>query len=238
MGETKDAAQPPPAGTWAKLKTLRNRIWRRLRKLRRRKERPRWTEAVKVPACPEGWIVAPPDFVGIGAQRSGTSWWYAGIEAQPQVVRVPKRRKELHYFNRFWEGVVPPDMASQYESMFPRPPGSLAGEWTPRYLYDYWSIPLLREAAPETRLLVLLRDPVARYRSGLAFAVNRARRSGSPTRSGVAFTPSSFIMSSGSSLETRYWCSNSRPASESPYESSAAPVNTWELTPPTGYLPR
>jgi hypothetical protein len=182
MGETKDAAQPPPAGTWAKLKTLRNRIWRRLRKLRRRKERPRWTEAVKVPACPEGWIVAPPDFVGIGAQRSGTSWWYAGIEAQPQVVRVPKRRKELHYFNRFWEGVVPPDMASQYESMFPRPPGSLAGEWTPRYLYDYWSIPLLREAAPETRLLVLLRDPVERYRSGLAFAVNRARRSGSPAR--------------------------------------------------------
>lgn len=168
---------------WAKLKTLRNRIWRRIRKpFRRRKERARWAESVKVPECPEGWTIAPPDFVGIGAQRSGTSWWYSGIEAQPQVVRVPKRRKELHYFNRFWSGEVPSDLASEYHSLFPRPPGQLAGEWTPRYMYDYWAVPLLREAAPDTRLLVLLRDPVERYRSGLAFAVNRARRAGTPPR--------------------------------------------------------
>jgi hypothetical protein len=184
MGETHQAPQPPPRGTWAKLRTLRNRIWRKIRKLlfRRRKERPRWTETVKIPECPEGWSTGPPDFVGIGAQRSGTSWWYAGIEAQPQVVRVPKRRKELHYFNRFWTGEVPADVAGTYHRLFPRPAGSLAGEWTPRYMYDFWSVPLLREAAPETRLLVLLRDPVERYRSGLAFAVNRARRSGSPAR--------------------------------------------------------
>ena len=184
MGETHEPPQPPPPGTWAKLRTLRNRIWRRVRKLvwRRRKERPRWTEAVKIPQAPEGWSTGPPDFVGIGAQRCGTSWWYGGIEAQPQVVRVPKRRKELHYFNRFWDGQVPADLAATYHSLFPRPPSSLAGEWTPRYMYDFWSIPLLREAAPETRLLVLLRDPVERYRSGLAFAVNRARRSGSPAR--------------------------------------------------------
>jgi hypothetical protein len=167
---------------WAKLKTLRNRIWRRIRKLRRRKERARWAEPLKVPECPDGWSTGPPDFVGIGAQRAGTSWWYAGIEAHPQVVRVPKRRKELHYFNRFWDGEVPPDLASSYHSLFPRPPGSLAGEWTPRYMNDYWSLPLLHRAAPDTRLLVLLRDPVERYHSGLAFAVNRARRAGSPVR--------------------------------------------------------
>src|SRR5947207_982402 len=53
----------------------------------------------------------------------------------------------------------------------PRPklmPGQLVGEWTPRYLPDFWSISLLHKAAPGARLLVMLRDPVARYRSAAA----------------------------------------------------------------------
>jgi hypothetical protein len=42
----------------------------------------------------------------------------------------------------------------------------MAGEWTPSYMLHAWVPPLLRRAAPEARLLVLLRDPVARFRSG------------------------------------------------------------------------
>jgi len=143
---------------------------------------PRWAEPLEVPECPEGWHVGPPDFVGIGAQRSGTSWWYRGIEAHPGVVRIKGQRKELHYFNRFWDGEVPPDFARTYASLFPRPPGTISGEWTPRYMHDYWSLPLLREAAPDARVLVILRDPVERYRSGAARMVRLAEETGRPLR--------------------------------------------------------
>jgi hypothetical protein len=35
-------------------------------------------------------------------------------------------------------------------------------------MYDIWTPRLLARAAPDTRLLVLLRDPIERYRSALA----------------------------------------------------------------------
>jgi hypothetical protein len=38
-----------------------------------------------------------PDFIGIGAQKAGTTWLYQNLRAHPQVY-MP--RKELHYFNR------------------------------------------------------------------------------------------------------------------------------------------
>ena len=143
---------------------------------------PRWAEPIEVPECPPEWRTGPPDFVGVGAQRSGTSWWYRGIEAHPEVVRIKGQRKELHYFNRFWDGDVPADFADRYASLFPRPAGKLSGEWTPRYMHDYWSLPLLREAAPGARILVILRDPVERYRSGAARMVRLAEEAGRPLR--------------------------------------------------------
>ncbi len=38
-----------------------------------------------------------PDFIGIGAQKAGTTWLYENFQAHPQIY-MP--RKELHYFNR------------------------------------------------------------------------------------------------------------------------------------------
>jgi len=143
---------------------------------------PRWAQPLEVPECPPGWRTGPPDFVGIGAQRSGTSWWYRGIETHPNVVRIKGQRKELHYFNRFWSGEVPDDFAATYHSLFPRPEGSINGEWTPRYMHDYWSVPLLREAAPDARVLAILRDPVERYRSGATRMVRLAEERGRPLR--------------------------------------------------------
>jgi hypothetical protein len=104
----------------------------------------------------------------VGAQRAGTSWWYRTIELHPRVVRVEGQAKELHYFDRFWGGDPPADFVESYHRLFPRPEGHVTGEWTPRYMYDFWSLRLLAQAAPDARILVLLRDPVERYRSGLA----------------------------------------------------------------------
>ena len=127
------------------------------------------------PLVPPGWRTGPPDFVGIGAQRAGSTWWHrTAIEPHPAV--APAQIKEVHYFDRFWNGRVPDEFASEYHRFFPRPEGTIAGEWTPRYIYDHWSLRLLREAAPEARILVILRDPVERFRSGLAMMQRRGTR--------------------------------------------------------------
>ena len=131
------------------------------------------------PPTPPGWSTGPPDFVGVGAQRSGSSWWYRfAIEAHPRVTRVEGQLKEVHYFDRFWNGDVPADLVERYHSFFPTPAGAITGEWTPRYMHDHWSIRLLHQAAPETRVLVILRDPIERFRSGIAGRGRMALRRG------------------------------------------------------------
>ncbi|MBM3671150.1 MAG: sulfotransferase domain-containing protein [Actinobacteria bacterium] len=118
------------------------------------------------PTCPDGWTTAPPDFVGVAAQRSGTTWWYHLIESHPQVVKRD-RLKELHYLTKFWNRPFTDVDAAAYELWFPRPPGHVAGEWSPGYLSHFWVPGLLHRAAPDAKILVLLRDPVERFRSGL-----------------------------------------------------------------------
>jgi hypothetical protein len=83
------------------------------------------------------------------------------------VVRIAKPGKELHYFDRFWSGGPPADFVEGYHALFPRPEGAITGEWTPRYMVDFWSMRLLHEAAPQARLLIMLRDPIERLRSGI-----------------------------------------------------------------------
>jgi hypothetical protein len=121
------------------------------------------------PPIPSGWHTGPPDFVGVGAQRSGSSWWFRfAVESHPSVVRMEDQLKELHYFDRFWDGTVPPDFAESYHRFFPRPEGTITGEWTPRYMFDFWSMRLLHRAAPAAKILVILRDPIERFLSGFS----------------------------------------------------------------------
>ena len=121
-----------------------------------------------IPECPPGWRTGPPDFVGVGAQRSGSTWWYGLVTAHPQVSVVPGTRQELHYFDGFWHDGFTDEDARRYQRYFPRPAGTITGEWTPRYMYDALSPRLLAAAAPDARVLVILRDPVERYRAQCA----------------------------------------------------------------------
>jgi SAM-dependent methyltransferase len=127
-----------------------------------------WHQQVEPPPCPDGWKTGPPDFVGIGAQRSGTSWWYDAVLRRHPRVQSSLAGKELHYFDWYVGGEVDPDFVERYHALFPRPDGVITGEWTPRYMADLWSMRLLREAAKDARLLVILRDPVERFRSAAA----------------------------------------------------------------------
>jgi hypothetical protein len=137
--------------------------------LRRRVRVGGWPPYVRatVPVAPSGWVAAPPDFVGVGAQKAGTTWWYALLTSHPGVSTPPGRRKELHYFDRFWDQPFSAADARRYHSFFPRPAGGTAGEWTPRYMVDFWTPALLHEAAPSSKILVMLRDPFERFCSGV-----------------------------------------------------------------------
>jgi hypothetical protein len=126
----------------------------------------------QAPAIPPGWTPAPPDYVGVGTARSGTTWWDALIQAHPRVSRLPRTPKEVHFFDERWTGLRDSDDIA-YHRYFARPEGQLSGEWTPGYMLDVWTPPLLRQVAPNARLLVLLRDPVERFRSGRTLAENR-----------------------------------------------------------------
>ena len=129
--------------------------------------RPLVDPARAAPAVPSGWVIGPPDFVGVGAQRCGTSWWCSLLLDHPGVSRPAEAPKEVHFFDRFCGEPFEDAHADEYASHFPKRPGTVTGEWTPRYLFDFWAPPLLARAAPDARILVLLRDPVERYRSGI-----------------------------------------------------------------------
>ena len=127
------------------------------------------------PALRPGEIAGTPDFVGIGVQKAGTTWWYALLAAHPDVSSRQDIHKERHFFDRFATTAFTSAEIARYHGWFPRRPGTLAGEWTPDYFSSPWVAPLLARAAPEAKLLLLLRDPVDRFRSGLDHAARSGR---------------------------------------------------------------
>ena len=110
----------------------------------------------------------PPDFVGIGVQKAGTTWWYELLLQHPGIASPEGIHKERHFFDRFGSESFGKAEIDRYSGWFPRRRGELAGEWTPDYSAQPWTPRLLKQAAPDTRLLLMLRDPVERFRSGLA----------------------------------------------------------------------
>lgn len=128
-------------------------------------------QAAEPPRCPDGWDVGPPHFVGVGAQRSGTTWWHGLITTHPGVCfERGTHVKEVHFFDTLGDrAALSPEDVERYHRYFPRPQGGLrVGEWTPRYMQDPWVVGQLAQAAPRAQVLMLLRDPVDRFASGFS----------------------------------------------------------------------
>jgi hypothetical protein len=115
----------------------------------------------------------PPDFIGVGATGTGSTWWMRMLLAHPEIRGPQPRRSSLHFFDRFCVAEMTDDDVAAYHGHFPRAPGTIAGEWTGRYMLDGWTPPLLKRAAPDAKLLVMLMDPIARYRG--VFAIRREK---------------------------------------------------------------
>jgi hypothetical protein len=119
-----------------------------------------------------------PAWVGIGAQRSGTTWFTEMLCRHPQVALPPGERdredggKEVHFFDRFGADLWTPAHGAAYRGLFPR--GRCSGEFTPAYLRCPWVPSLLRASCDEEPVIfVLLRDPVERYRSAMRWYAGR-----------------------------------------------------------------
>lgn len=121
------------------------------------------------PAAPDTSAVA---WLGIGAQRSGTTWFTDLLTQHPQVGLGLNGKKEQHLLHKVGDGVEP---ASAYLDLFPED-GVRRGEWTPQYL-RHSSAPAIaaRLLGPDVPVLVLLRDPVDRFVSALRLAATRAK---------------------------------------------------------------
>jgi hypothetical protein len=97
-----------------------------------------------------------PDFMGIGAQRAGTTWLYENLRAHEELF-LPDV-KELHYFNRNFHCPL-----RSYAQKFQHARGRFKGEITPAYgILPANRIQLIHMLMPELRLILILRDPVER----------------------------------------------------------------------------
>lgn len=106
--------------------------------------------------------------------HSGTRWWLDLLLEHPSIEPRKWSEMELNFFNEFCTREMTDADVASYHSRFPRRPGRIAGEWTPRYLFDPWTPNLLHRAAPEAKLLVLVSDPIERYRTTLARKLSKA----------------------------------------------------------------
>lgn len=102
-----------------------------------------------------------PDFIGLGAQRSGTAWLYNCLDEHPALC-LPE--KEVNYFvhdDKFRRG------SEWYIARFKScGADQLAGEMSSLYLHHPDAPRRIHDHNPDVRLIVSLREPVDRAYSG------------------------------------------------------------------------
>lgn len=122
--------------------------------------------APRAPAQRLGSVL--PDFLVIGAQRAGTSLLHQILLTHPEVY-VPRRRKEVHYFDWYFERG-----ADWYRGFFPSAAEAARfraiGEATPDYLATPEAPERIHALLPGCRLIVILRNPVDRAYSWYLYA--------------------------------------------------------------------
>jgi hypothetical protein len=100
-----------------------------------------------------------PTFLGIGAMRAGTSWLFVQLRNHKDV--YISEQKELNFFNDFYDRGI-----GWYCSHFPSAKESLKyraiGEITPTYMDDPDAASRIHVHVPNSRFIVMLRNPVDR----------------------------------------------------------------------------
>ncbi len=105
------------------------------------------------------------DFIGVGAQKSGTSWVYACLYEHPEICAPVK---EIHFFSRprFEKG------KDWYENHFRNcDQTKKKGEFSTSYLYSEVTALRIQEMYPDAKLIAILRNPgdraLSQYRNAI-----------------------------------------------------------------------
>ncbi len=113
-----------------------------------------------------------PDFVIIGAMKSGTTSLFRWLKAHSECDLCPM--KETHFFSRNWDRGL-----SWYEGLFCEiEADKVTGEASPSYTHPDNSelvAERLYSTFPNTRILYVIRDPIDRMRSEFRHEVQRNR---------------------------------------------------------------
>ena len=109
-----------------------------------------------------------PDFLGIGAQKAGTTWLYENLGKHPEIAFPAE--KEVHFWDKREDRP-----AAEWLDLFPAEETRKQGEITPSYGFlDAGVIREIRELCPELRLFYSIRNPVERAWSSALMALERA----------------------------------------------------------------
>ena len=125
---------------------------------------------IRVAGSASAGLRPPPDFLVIGTKRGGTTSLWQMLLSHPQVMpMVPeaKNLKSSQFFTeefrrgpRWFAGHFPTSWARQRHAQ--RVGLSVVGEASPNYLWDPRVPERVHALLPDVRIVVLLRDPVAR----------------------------------------------------------------------------
>ena len=112
-----------------------------------------------------------PDFLLIGAQKSGTSSLFHYLMEHPDVAVNPRKRKEVYFFSRDYERGL-----NFYRQYFPLCwSAGLVGEGSTVYLHSQVVPERVAELLPTVKLIAILREPAARALSHYYHHVKRGR---------------------------------------------------------------
>ena len=109
-----------------------------------------------------------PDFVIVGAQRCGTTSLFRALAKHPAMMTNVINAKGIHYFDTSYH-----KSADWYKAHFPTRAEreahsaqvgqkAIAGEASPYYMFHPAGAERMAKAIPDTKLIVLLRNPVKR----------------------------------------------------------------------------
>lgn len=117
-----------------------------------------------------------PDFLGIGAPRAGTTWLNTLLASHPDVF-TPAERDEINFFDHYYARGL-----DWYKAFFPSPEHSAEyraiGEISPQYLECDECPERIFTTLPDSKLVVMLRHPVARAYSQYGLFVQRRNYKG------------------------------------------------------------
>lgn len=118
-----------------------------------------------------------PDFLGIGAQKAGTTWLYKMLSLHPDI-GMPVE-KELHFWDR---QKLDAATIETYCHVFDQLPEKVLGEITPSYaILPTARIAVIHENFPCLRMLYILRNPIHRAWSQATMDLSKLFPAGVPS---------------------------------------------------------